>query len=75
MATYTTREPSFLDATRLYSLKGFYNDSGVSPTRVREARAKGINLPTLEVGKRKYIRGSDAIWFIEQLAELGAKPP
>ena len=72
MATYTTREPSFLDATRLYSLKGFYNASGVSPTRIREARRlHDLHLPTLEVGKRKFIRGSDAIWFIEQLAELG----
>ncbi len=74
MATYTTREPSFLDANRLYSLKGFSNASGVSPTRVREARRlHDLQLPTLEVGKRKFIRGSDAIWYIEQLAKLGAR--
>ncbi len=70
MAAHTTREPSFVDANRLYSLKGFYNASGVSPTRVREARRMGIKLPTLDVGKRKFVRGSDAIWFIEQLAAM-----
>jgi hypothetical protein len=73
MATYTSREPSFIDANRLYSLRGFYADSGVNPTRVREAARAGIKLPTLDVGKRKFVRGGDAIWFIEQLATLGAK--
>ena len=74
MASYTTKEPTFLDANRLYSLKGFYNDSGVSPTRVREALHKhNLRLPTLDVGKRKFVRGHEAIWYIEQLAELGAR--
>jgi hypothetical protein len=37
---------------------------------MREARRAGIVLPTLETGRRKFIRGSDAIEFIEQLSRL-----
>lgn len=70
MATAQTREPSFLAPERFYSLTGFQAASGVSATRIREARRAGITLPTLEVGKRKFIRGADAIAFVERLATL-----
>lgn len=62
------REPSFIDPARLYSLRGFYAASGVSETRVRDARRKGIHLLSIAAGKRKFIRGVDAIAFIEALA-------
>ena len=65
-----TREPSYIDPGRLYTLRGFWAASGVSPTRVRAAKRRGIMLPTLDVGKRKFVRGSDAIAFIEKLAVL-----
>jgi len=70
MATLTSREPSYIDPARLYSIRGFWAASGISPTRIREAKRQGIELPSLEVGKRKFIRGAQGIAFIEQLATL-----
>ncbi|HEX5471879.1 MAG TPA: hypothetical protein VFW73_08330 [Lacipirellulaceae bacterium] len=72
MATITTRAPSYLAPERLYSLRGFQAAAGVSATRMRYARASGIALPTIDVGRRKFIRGADAIAYIERLAELDA---
>ena len=67
-----TPEPSFVDPGRLYTLRGFQVASGVSSTRMRSARLQGIACPMLEVGRRKFIRGTDAIAYIERLAELEA---
>jgi hypothetical protein len=72
MATVTTKAPSYIAPERLYSLKGFQAAAGVSSTRMREARKVGVVLPSLEVGRRKFIRGSDAISYLEKLAELDA---
>jgi hypothetical protein len=68
MATVSTKAPSFIAPERLYSIKGFQAAAGVSSTRMREARRAGINLPLLEVGRRKFCRGSDAIAYLEKLA-------
>jgi hypothetical protein len=70
MATVSTREPTFLAPERLYSIKGFQSAAGVSSTRMRYARQAGIILPTLEVGRRKFVRGHDAIAYLERLAAL-----
>jgi hypothetical protein len=70
MATATNRLTVFLDPTRLYTIRGFHIESGVSPTRVREAKRLGVALPCFEVGKRKFIRGRDAIDYIERLSAL-----
>jgi hypothetical protein len=63
-----SRAPTFIDPLRIYTLHGFKNDSGISATRIREARLNGIVLPCLSVGRRKFVRGHDAIAFIEKLA-------
>lgn len=63
-------EPSFIDPQRLYTRRGFINASGISETRIREAKRRGIELPWLICGKRKFLRGADAIKFIERLAQL-----
>jgi hypothetical protein len=34
---------------------------------MREARQQGVTLPTIEVGRRKFVRGIDAIAYIEKL--------
>ena len=70
MATVSTKAPSYIAPERLYSLRGFQAAAGVSSTRMREARKAGVVLPTLQVGRRKFIRGADAIAFIERLAEI-----
>lgn len=63
-------QPSYIAPERLYTLRCFHAASGVSATRIREGRRNGIMLKTLDVGKRKYVRGSDGINYIEQLAQL-----
>jgi hypothetical protein len=67
----TTREPSYIAPDNLYSLRGGVACSGVSSTRIREAGRKyGLKLPWIVCGKRKFIRGSDLIRFIELLSEI-----
>jgi len=61
--------PSFIAPERLYTLAGFKAASGISATRMREARLQGITPAVLRVGKRQFLRGVDAIAYIERLAE------
>jgi hypothetical protein len=67
-----TADRSYIDPSRLYTLSGFRIASGIAQTRMREARLQGVIPRQLKVGKRIFIRGADAIEFIEKLAELGA---
>jgi hypothetical protein len=69
--TRQTWERSFIDPDRLYTLTGFRVASGIAQTRMREARLQGVVPRQLKVGKRIFIRGADAIEYIERLAELG----
>lgn len=73
MAHTSKRPPSFIDPERLYSLRGFQEASGISATRMREARLSGIYLPTISVGRRQFVRGSEGIPYIEQLAKIGSR--
>jgi hypothetical protein len=66
--------PTFIAPERLYTLRGFHEASGISQTRVREAWLRGVELPMLTVGKRKFVRGYDAIAYIERLA-AETQPP
>lgn len=62
--------PSYIAPERLYTLAGFRSDSGISATRMREARLRGVAPVMLTVGKRRFIRGADAIAYIERLAAM-----
>ena len=73
MYTAPKRPPTFLDPNRMYSLRGFHEASGLSATRIREGRLQGVNPNWIKVGRRKFLRGVDAIDLVEQLAELGPK--
>ena len=73
MQTISKRPPSFIDPDRLYSLKGFQEASGISATRIREGRLQGVEPRWIEVGRRKFLRGVDAIDLVEQLSALGPK--
>jgi hypothetical protein len=64
---------SYIAPERLYTLAGFKEASGISQTRMREARMRGVEPVVLRVGKRCFIRGLDAITYIESLASLSAK--
>ena len=68
----STKQPSFIDPHRLYTRRGFIA-SGISETRIREAKRLGIEISTLSVGKRLFYRGADCIAYIEQLAQLDQK--
>jgi hypothetical protein len=70
MATGTTKESGFLAPERLYSLKGFQTASGISATRMRQARRAGVTPQMLQVGRRKFISGASAIKYLEQLSRL-----
>lgn len=65
---YAKQPPTFIAPDYIYPLKGFYACSGITPARRSEARKLGIELPTIEVGRRKFVRGADGIAFIERLA-------
>ena len=52
-------ERSHIDPDCLYTLKGFQRVSGISSTRMREARLQGLHPPKLTVGKRVFIRGAE----------------
>ena len=71
--TAAKRPPSYIDPHRFYALRGFQVDSGVTPTRMREARLQGVTPNTLKIGKRIFIRGADAIAYLEALASLNQK--
>jgi hypothetical protein len=70
MSATAAREPSYIDPERLYTLSGFHQISGISRTRVREARRRGVDFPAVTVGRRKFVRGEAAIRYIERLASL-----
>lgn len=70
MATAAAANTSYLDPACLYTYSGFITCSGISKSRIREARLRGVKLPAMKVGKRLYIRGRDGIEFVEKLAEL-----
>jgi hypothetical protein len=57
----------------LYSLPEFRRASGLGDTTLRLARRRGDELPTIRVGRRKYVRGLDGIEFIERLAAKAAE--
>ncbi|GEM_PF-6211575 len=70
MAATTKRPPTFIDPDRLYSLRGFQEASGISATRMREARLQGVVPNFLSVGRRKFLMGRHAIDYLELLAKL-----
>jgi hypothetical protein len=66
------RPVSVICPERLYPLRAFQEASGLGQTKMREARLAGIRLKTIDVGRRKYVRGSDGIEYIEALAACPA---
>jgi hypothetical protein len=58
----------FIAPDYLYTRQGFIDSSGISASRMRVARLRGIHPKWLDVGRRKFILGRDAIDYIIQLA-------
>ena len=62
-------KPTYLDPDRLYSLSYFVKASGLSTTRLKKAKAKGIEPRVISCGRRKFVFGADAIDFVRRLSE------
>jgi hypothetical protein len=54
----------------IYPYAAYIRCSGITKTRIREARLQGIVLKTINAGRRKYVRGVDGIAFIEAISRL-----
>lgn len=70
--TANTSAPTSLNAYALYSLAEFIRSTGISYTRIQQATRAGVPLPSIKVGRRLYIEGSEGISYIKQLAVLQA---
>ena len=66
------RTPSMIEPKALYSIQGFRACAGFTPTRMWELAKIGLRPETINVGRRKFIRGADAIAYIEAAARLSA---
>lgn len=71
MAVKAKQKRSFIDPARLYTLNGFKEAAGIDSTRIWRAKQAGVTLPTINVGRRKFVRGEDGIAYIVRLSELG----
>ena len=65
-----TKAPKSLRAEDCYPLQTFIAHSGISYSRISEAKKLGLEPRWLRIGKRLFITGEDAIAYIKQLAEL-----
>jgi hypothetical protein len=70
MASLSPQSVGYIDPDRVYSLPAFYRDSGMTKSRVREARLMGHPLPTIAIGRRRLVHGRSGIEWILKLAEL-----
>ena len=70
--TATIGNPTVIRPEDVYPLQGLIAASGISYTRIRDAAKAGLEMKTMKAGKRVFVRGSDAIEFIEKLAALSA---
>lgn len=66
----TTGAPTSIDPEKLYALAEFIRCSGISHSRILRAAKDGLLIPTLDVGKRKFIWGIDAMDYICSLAAM-----
>lgn len=62
--------PTYIDPERLYTYEGFKSATGISSTRLRELRLQDVHPEWLQLGRRKFIRGTEAIRLIERAAAL-----
>jgi hypothetical protein len=70
MATLSQTSAGYIDPSRIYTVQGFYRDSGISKSRAREARLMGHPAPFKSIGRRKYIVGHDGVAWMLKLTEL-----
>ena len=70
--TATIGNPTVIRPEDVYPLQGLIAASGLSYSRIRNAAKAGLEMKTTKVGKRVFVKGSDAILFIEQLAAQSA---
>jgi hypothetical protein len=69
----TAGAPTSISPDNLYSLAEFIRVSGLSYSRIRQAAHDGLEIPTIAVGKRKWVDGAAGISYVHELAELHRK--
>ncbi len=62
-------QPILPDA--LYPYSAFIRCAGVPKSKIREAKLAGIELETIDSGRRKYVLGHVGIAFIQAMAKRG----
>jgi hypothetical protein len=70
MADLSPQTPGFVDPDRIYSQPAWYRDSGISKSRTREAGLMGHRLPTIAIGRRRFVHGKSGIEWMLKLAEI-----
>ncbi|WP_417391989.1 hypothetical protein [Gimesia sp.] len=60
-------DPTSIQSGGVYTLEQFKQLAGLQHTALRNAVKKGLK--TITIGRRKYIRGSDFIAFLDKQAE------
>ncbi|WP_298868588.1 hypothetical protein [uncultured Gimesia sp.] len=59
-----TEEPTMIQSGAVYTLDKFKSLSGLGTHAMRQAVKKGLQ--TVQIGSRKYVRGSDFLAFIDR---------
>jgi len=66
MTTTSNRVPGVIDRDAAYSLAEFRRRTGLGSYAFRQARTAGLRV--VEVGRKRYVLGSDWLRFLEQQA-------
>ena len=64
------QDPRGIRPDVLYTLSGFKSAAGIGHSLIRRARGAGIKLPTMTVGRRKFIEGAAAIKYLKSISQL-----
>jgi hypothetical protein len=67
------RDSSFIDPRVTYTKTGFIRSAGLPNSTIRDATREGVPLPIFKIGRRVYVRGVDAIAYLDRLGELTAR--
>lgn len=59
-----TEQPTMIQSGVVYTLDNFKSLSGLGTHALRQAVKKGLQ--TIQIGSRKYVRGSDFLAFIDK---------
>lgn len=65
----TRRNATYIVPDCLYTKKQFLADAGLTRNQLNRAGELGVELDTIDVGTRQYVKGAAGIAFIEQYSK------